>query len=81
MRLRSLVSAGVSVMLGNDNCYDIWCGVSGQAKGLTALGLDEAEAQEAAPDMLRRAAAAAAASRHGEGKPEKFEQSEAHKIV
>lgn len=53
-------------MLGNDNCYDIWCGVEGQAMGLMQLGLDEAEAREAAPDMLRRAAAASSRRRHGE---------------
>ena len=60
------MQAGVSVMLGNDNCYDIWCGVTGQAVGLTELGLDKAEAQEVAPDMLRRAAAASSRRRYGE---------------
>jgi hypothetical protein len=55
-------------MLGNDNCYDIWCGVAGQAVGLIELGLDKAEAQEPAPDMLRRAAAASYRRRHGERK-------------
>lgn len=63
---RRLVAAGVSVMLGNDNCYDFWCGVTGQASGLLELGLGAEEAEEAAPDMMRRAAAASPAHRNGE---------------
>lgn len=53
-------------MLGNDNCYDFWCGANGQATGLTELGLARDESQEATPDMLRRAAAANSSHRHGE---------------
>lgn len=53
-------------MLGNDNCYDFWCGVTGQASGLLELGLGAEEAEEAAPDMMRRAAAASPAHRNGE---------------
>lgn len=65
LRVRRLVAAGVSVMLGNDNCYDIWCGVKGQATGLIELGMQEKEVQEAAPDMLRRAASACSSRRNG----------------
>ena len=63
--VRRLVAAGVSVMLGNDNCYDIWCGVQGQAAGLIELGMKREEVQEAAPDMLRRAASACSSRRNG----------------
>ena len=55
--IQRLTAAGVKVFLGNDNCFDFWCGVDGQAGGLRELGLDEDESAAAAPDMLRRAAA------------------------
>lgn len=64
--IQRLTSAGVRVFFGNDNCYDFWCGVDGQAGDLRQLGLHDNESANAAPDMLRRAAAVGAAQRSDE---------------